>query len=182
MVKHWIYCCYCIPWVPSFRLICIKAIVEIFSICGGHQRSLDVIRDHQKVKHWICCYYCIPWIPRFRLICIKPQLKHFHFGRSFRSFEVVRGQQNVKHWICCCNCIPGVLSPGAIRTFSHTVQGYQDLSGYQDHRVHSRVIRTKKRPFCFVSAQKTQSKPTHLQGLAKMFLYRFDLIFQTQII
>ena len=38
-------------------------------------------------------------------------------------------------------------------------------TGCQDHRVHSRVIRTKKRlsgPFCFVSAQKTQSKPTHL--------------------
>ena len=100
MVKHWICCCFCIPWVPSFRLICIKAIVEIYSICGGHQRSLEVIRDHQKVTHWICCYYCIPWIPCFRLICIKPQLKHFHFWRSFRLLEVVRGHQKVKHWIC----------------------------------------------------------------------------------
>ena len=22
--KHWICCCYCIPWVPSFRLICLS--------------------------------------------------------------------------------------------------------------------------------------------------------------
>ena len=68
--------------------------------------SLQVIRGHQKVKHWICCCYCIPWVPSFRLICIKPQLKHFHFWRSFGSLEVVRGHQKVKHWIRCCYCIP----------------------------------------------------------------------------
>ena len=48
MVKHWICCCYCIPWVPSFRLICIKAIVKIYFICGGHKRSIEVIRDHKR--------------------------------------------------------------------------------------------------------------------------------------
>ena len=36
-----------------------------------------------------CCNY-IPGVPSFRLICIKPQLKHFHFWRSFRSLEVIK--------------------------------------------------------------------------------------------
>ena len=72
-VKHWICCCYCIPGVPSFRLICIKPQLKHFHFW----RSLEVVRGHQKVKHQICCCYCIPWVHSFCLICIKPQLKHF---------------------------------------------------------------------------------------------------------
>ena len=29
-VKHWICCCYSIPWVPSFRLVCIKPQLKYF--------------------------------------------------------------------------------------------------------------------------------------------------------
>ena len=79
-----------------------KAIVKTFSFV----EVIQVIRGHQKAKHWICCCYCIPGVPSFCLICIKPQLKHFHFWRSFRSLEVLRGHQKVKHWICCCYWIP----------------------------------------------------------------------------
>ena len=45
-VKHWICCCYCIPWVSSFHLICIKPQLNIFilEVILGHQRSLVVIR------------------------------------------------------------------------------------------------------------------------------------------
>ena len=131
MAKHWICCYYCIPWIPSFRLICIKPYLKHFHfrrsfrsfvVIRGHQKVkhwicccfcipgvrqlsfdihkavvkkfsfvevIQVIRGHQKVKHWIFCCYCIPRVPSFRLICIKPQLKHFHFWRSFRSLEVV---------------------------------------------------------------------------------------------
>ena len=133
-VKHWICCCYCIPGVPSFRLIWFdmhKAIVKTFSfleviqVIRGRKRSLEgqtldlsllmdslgsqlsfdmhkaivkrfsfleviqVIRGQQNVKHWIRCCNCIPGIPSFLLICIKPQLKHFHYWRSFWSLEVV---------------------------------------------------------------------------------------------
>ena len=102
-VKHWIRCCYCIPWVPSFPLICIKSLLKHFHL-GGHFRSLEIVRGHKKVKHWIFCCFCIPWVPSFRLICIKPQLKHFNFGGHFRSLEVVRGHQKVEHWIWCCYC------------------------------------------------------------------------------
>ena len=86
MVKHWIRCCYCISWVPSFRLICIKPQLKKFSFW----RSFQVIRGHQKVKHWIRCCFCIPWVPSFHLICTKPQFKHFDFGGHFRSLEVIR--------------------------------------------------------------------------------------------
>ena len=51
-VKHWIYCCYCIPWVPSFRLKCIKPQLKHFYF-GDHFRPLEVVRGHQKVKHLI---------------------------------------------------------------------------------------------------------------------------------
>ena len=59
--KHWICCCYCIPGVPSFCLICIKPQFKHFHFW----RSLEVVRGHQKVKHWICCCYCIPGVPSF---------------------------------------------------------------------------------------------------------------------
>ena len=112
MVKHWIHCCYCIPWVPIFWVICIKPQLNPFHFWRSFRsfRSSEVVRGHKKVKHWICCCYCIPGVPSFRLICIKPQLQHFHFWRSFRSLEVVRGHQKVKHWICCCYWIPWVPS------------------------------------------------------------------------
>ena len=85
-VKLWIRCCYCIPRVPSFRLICIKPQLKHFHFGGhlGHQRQL---RGHQKVKHWIFYCYCIHRVPSFRLLCIKPQLKYFLF------VEVIRGHQ-----------------------------------------------------------------------------------------
>ena len=108
-VKHWICCCYCIPGVPSFRLICIKPQLKHFHLWRSF-RSLEIVRSHQKVKHWICRCYCIPGVPSFCLICIKPQLKPFHFWRSFRSLEVIRGHQKVKHWTCYCYCNPWVLS------------------------------------------------------------------------
>ena len=56
MVKHWIRCCYCIPWVPSFHLIRIKPQLKHFYLDGhfGHQRSLEIIKGHQKVKHCSC--------------------------------------------------------------------------------------------------------------------------------
>ena len=102
-VKHWICCCYCIPWVPSFGLISIKAIVKIFYLW----RSLEVIRVHQKVKHWICCCYCIPGVPRFYLICIKTQLNIFifrgHLGHS-RSSEVIRRSNT--------GCVAATVFPG----------------------------------------------------------------------
>ena len=45
MAKYWICSCYCIPWVPRFRLICIKP-VKTFSfleVILGHKRSLKDI-------------------------------------------------------------------------------------------------------------------------------------------
>ena len=38
-VKLWILCCYCIPWVPSFRLMGIKPQLKYFL-------SVEVIRGH----------------------------------------------------------------------------------------------------------------------------------------
>ena len=57
--------------------------------------------------------------------------------------------------------VPLRLSGPAVRTIAFTVRLSGTKNGCQD---------------LFVSCQrnKTQSKPTHLQGLAKMFLYRFD--------
>ena len=77
-VKHWICCCYCIPWVPSFYLIYIKPQFKKNYFWRSF-RSLEVVRGDQMVKHWICCCYSIPWVPSFRLICIKPQQKYFLF-------------------------------------------------------------------------------------------------------
>ena len=85
-VKHWIYCCYCIPWVSIFQMICIKPQLKHFYF-GGHFRSLEVVRGHQMVNHWIRCGYCIPWVPSFRLICLKLQYKYFHFRRSFQAIR-----------------------------------------------------------------------------------------------
>ena len=82
-VKHFICCYYCIPWVPSFRLICIKPWLKIFSFLV----VIQVIRGQQNGKHWIRCCNSIPGVPSFRLICIKPQLTHFLF------VEVIRGHQ-----------------------------------------------------------------------------------------
>ena len=92
-----------------FCLICIKSQLKHFHF-GGRFRSLEVVRDHQKVKHWIRCCYCIPWVLIFCLIFIQQQLKHFHFGGLFRSLEVVRDHQKVKHWIRCSYYIPWVPS------------------------------------------------------------------------
>ena len=78
------------PHSPS--LVCKKGMVEMAHLMWGGQ-PLDY-----------------SWGSQLTFDMLKPQLKHFHFWRSFRSLEVVRGQQNVKHWIRCCNCIPGIPS------------------------------------------------------------------------
>ena len=78
--------------------------------------------------------------------------------------------------VCLLSCCHGLSGHFRIQRLV-TRTSLAIRTGCQDHRVHSRVIRTKKtavRTFFFVSAQKTQNKPTHLQGFANMFLYRFD--------
>ena len=45
--KLWIRCCSCIPWVPNFRLICIKpqlkhfSFLEVIQVIKGRKRSLE---------------------------------------------------------------------------------------------------------------------------------------------
>ena len=73
-------------WGSQLLIDMHKAIVTTFSFL----KVIQVIRGHKKVNHWICCCYCIPGVHSFRLICIMPQLKHFHFWRSFSSLEVIR--------------------------------------------------------------------------------------------
>ena len=106
------------PFPPNF-LFCVKCFYFrdfIYSKVGGtltlQQWGVCAWQERifQMVKHWIRCCNCIPGVPSFKLTCSKPQLKHFHFWRSFRSLEVVRDHKKVKHWICCCCCIPWIPS------------------------------------------------------------------------
>ena len=75
-------------WGSQLLIDMHKGIVETFSFL----EVIQVIIGHYKVKHWIRCCYCIPGVPSFCLIYTKPQLKPFHFWKSFRSLEVIDGQ------------------------------------------------------------------------------------------
>ena len=113
MFESWLYAYQTKARIPGDTVIAaMNPVFDHLSHCKKFSflEVIQVIQGHYQVKHCICCYCCIPWIPIFRLICIKPQLKHFHFWRSFRSLEVVRGHQKVKDSICCYYCIPWVSS------------------------------------------------------------------------
>ena len=58
--NHWISCCYCIPWVSNFRLICMKP-----QFIKGHQRSLKVISVQFFFENRLPNYACSQQIGRF---------------------------------------------------------------------------------------------------------------------
>ena len=98
-----------------------------------------------------------------------------------RMIEKVRlnNQSIYKFGLSVCLFVCSYLPTGYQDIFAYNARlpGPLRLSGPAVRTKNSRVIRTKNwlsGPFSFMSAQKMQSKPTHLQALAKMFLYLFD--------
>ena len=83
--KHQICCCYCIPWVSSFHLICLKPQLKHFRF-GGHQRSLEVIR-RSNTELVAATVFPVKQLNLISFNIIKPQLKYFLF------VEIIKGHQ-----------------------------------------------------------------------------------------
>ena len=93
MVNHQIFCCFCIPWVPSFCLIRIKPQFKFFLFCLvilGHQGSLEVIR--RLITGFLLLLYSLG--SQLSFDKHKSIVKIILFCRSF---QVIRGRQRLLH-------------------------------------------------------------------------------------